>query len=122
MSELLIAHLAVGFSAILPSALLYLMNMNRTQDFIGYNTPRGLKSQETREFSVKYATKGMFWAGLATIGAQATFYFVTPGETGILLTSLVLTVTFIAVIIVTEIQLAARFDEEGKPKELRPRY
>lgn len=122
MNELLIAHIVVGFSAILPAALLYLMNRNRTKDFFGYNTPRGLKTQETREFSVKYATKGLFWAGLATVGSQATFYFVIPGETGILLSSLVLTVAFIVVLIMTEVQLAARFDEEGKPKEMRPRY
>ena len=122
MNEQLIGHLAIAFSAILPLALLYLLNMNRTKDFFGYNTPRGLKSQETREFSVKYATKGMFWAGLATLAAQVTFYFLIPGETGILLSSLVLTVALIVVLILTEVQLAARFDDEGKPKKMRPRY
>ncbi len=122
MSELMIAHIVIAFSALFPAALLEMINFKKTKDFVGYNTPRGLKTQETRKFSVKYATKGMFWAGLATVGLQTTFYFLIGGETAILLTSLVLTVAFIVVIILTEIQLAARFDEDGQPKALRPKY
>lgn len=122
MNELLLGHIVIAFSALFPAALLQMINHNKTEDFIGYNTPRGLKTQETREFSVKYATKGMFWAGLGTVGVQILLYFYVGGENAILLTALALTIGFITVIIVTEIQLAARFDEDGKLKEMTPRY
>ena len=122
MNELLIGHIVIAFSALFPAALLQMINYKKTKDFIGYNTARGLKSQETREFSVKYATKGMFWAGLATVCVQILLYFYVGGETAILLTALTMTLGFIIVLILTEVQLAARFDEDGKPKELLPKY
>lgn len=122
MDELLMVNIVVAFSALLPSALLELMNHNKTTDFVGYNTARGLKTQETRKFAVKYATKGMFWAGLSTVITQATLYFLVGGEATILIAALVMTVAFIAVVILTERALIANFDKDGKPKDLIPRY
>ena len=122
MDEMLIAHAVMAFSALLPAALLELMNLNRTKDFIGYNTPKGLKSQETRKFSVNYAKKGLFWAGLGTVTTQATLYFLVGGSASVLIPSGVMTLGFIVVLIMTETQLNARFDDEGKPREMRPRY
>jgi len=122
MNELLIGHIVMAFSALLPAGLLELMNHNKTKDFVGYNTPQGLKSQETRKFSVKYATKGLLWAGLGTVCIQAITYYFIGGETSILITALTLSVAFIVVIIATEVQLSARFDNDGKPKSTVPKY
>ena len=122
MNELIVANIAMAVSAILPWALLSLINHNKKKGFAGYNTSRGQLSEETRKFSAQFAAKGMLWAGLATIAVQATCYYLVGGETAILITGLAMTIGFIAVVVVTEIQLAARFDEEGKPKPLVPKY
>ncbi len=56
MNEILVGHIVIALSALLPAGLLEMINFGKTEDFIGYNTAKGLKTQETRKFSVKYAT------------------------------------------------------------------
>lgn len=115
-------HIIIAVSALLPAGLLYVMNLNKTESFIGYNTPRAHTSQETRKFSVLYARKGLLWAGLGTIFCQPPLYFLVGGTSAILLASLIMTIGFIVVLIMTEAQLNTRFDDKGKPKEMEPKY
>lgn len=117
MNELILAHIIIAVSALLPAALLKLINQKGTKKGVGFNTTRAHLSDETRAFSTRYATIGMFWAGIATVFIQVTLYFLTPGETGILITAGVMTVAFLAVTIMTQLELKKRFDDKGKPRE-----
>ncbi|MCE7993205.1 MAG: SdpI family protein [Roseivirga sp.] len=121
MNELLLAQLIMGVSALLPAGLMKLLNPDGTKS-IGYNTPTAHKSAETRTFANRYATRGMFWAGLGIVTVQVTLYFLLPGSTGILITAGVMTFGFLAVVGLTERELNQRFDKDGKPKEEYSRF
>jgi VIT1/CCC1 family predicted Fe2+/Mn2+ transporter len=117
MNELMLAHIIIAFSALLPAALLKLLNLKGTAKGVGFNTASAHLSDETRAFSTRYATTGMFWAGIATVFVQVTLYFLTPGEPAILITAGVMTVAFLAVTIMTQLELKKRFDDKGKPRK-----
>lgn len=116
MSEILWVHIIMAASALLPSGLMKLLNPDGTRKGLGYNTPSAHRSAETSTFANRYATKGMFWAGIGTITIQATLYFLVPDSTAILVTAGVMTFSFLTVVGLTERQISMRFDKEGKPK------
>lgn len=122
MDEMLLVHIIMAFSALLPALLMKLFNPNGTKKGPGYNTPTAHKSPETRTFANRYATTGMLWAGLVTITIQATLYFLLPDSAGILVTAGVMTFSFLVVVGLTERELSQRFDKDGKPKEEYSRF
>lgn len=122
MDEMLVVHIIMALSALLPAMLMKLLNPNGTKKGPGYNTPTAHRSPETRTFANQYATKGMFWAGLGTITVQATLYFLMSYTASILITAGVMTFSFLAVVGLTERELSLRFDKGGKPKEEYSRF
>lgn len=122
MDEIVWVHIILAFSALLPAGLMKLLNPDGTKKGPGYNTPGAHKTPETRTFANRYATKGMFWAGLATITIQATLFFLVSDSAGILITAGVMTFAFLAVVGLTERELSMRFDKDGKPKEGYSRF
>lgn len=122
MDEIVWVHIIMALSALLPAGLMKLLNPDGTKKGPGYNTPSAHKTQETRTFANRYATKGMFWAGLVTITIQATLYFLIPDTTNILITAGVMTFAFLTVVGLTERELSMRFDKDGKPKEGYSRF
>ncbi len=122
MNEMLWVHIIMALSALLPAGLMKLFNPDGTRKGPGYNTPAAHKTPETRTFANRYATKGMFWAGLGTLCIQATLYFLVSDSAAILITAGVMTFSFLTVVGLTEREISLRFDKDGKPKEGYSRF
>ncbi|GAB5523824.1 MAG: hypothetical protein Roseis2KO_16960 [Roseivirga sp.] len=122
MNEMLWVHTIMAVSALLPAGLMKLFNPDGTKKGPGYNTPSAHRTPETRTFANRFATKGMFWAGLGTICLQATLYFLVSDSAGILITAGVMTFAFLTVVGLTEREISLRFDKDGKPKEEYSRF
>ncbi|KOF02215.1 SdpI family protein [Roseivirga seohaensis] len=115
-NELLIVHLVIAFTVILPAVLMKLVVSEYPNTFVGYRTPASLRSKEAWDFAQPYSANLMLWSSGATLLTQVITYFTVPADTSILITSGVLVIGLAVVIILTELELKKRFDKKGNPK------
>lgn len=117
-SELIIAHVMLGFSSILVATLGKLVRPESPNGMVGYRTKRSMKSQAAWDFANEYAGNLMMWCSLATIAIQIFSYFVFSSEIALYITIGALMLGMFVAIGFTEYQLSQRFDKEGNPKQL----
>ncbi|MGW8121025.1 SdpI family protein [Roseivirga echinicomitans] len=115
-NELLIVHIMVAFSVMLPAVLMKLAVTEYPNTFVGYRTPASVRSKEAWDFAQAYSAKLLLWSAGVTLLTQAMTYFMLPGEASILVTTAVLLLGITAMIVMTEIALKKRFDKKGQPK------
>ncbi|GHE68191.1 SdpI family protein [Roseivirga thermotolerans] len=119
MTQALLIHAIIAFSALLPGVLMQFVNVESPNRWVGYRTPFSMKTQHTWEFANQFSAKAILWAGIITVAIQIVLYFVISSlEAQILITSGVMTLGFLMVIAITESKLHNRFDKDGMPKDL----
>lgn len=114
--ELLIIHLVVAFTVILPAVLMKLVVSEYPNTFVGYRTPASMRSKEAWDFAQPYSANLLLWSTGVTLLTQVVTYIMLPDEASILITSGVMVVGIAVVIIMTESGLKKRFDKKGNPK------
>ncbi|WP_323756717.1 SdpI family protein [Roseivirga sp.] len=114
--ELLIIHLVVAFTVILPAILMKLAVSEYPNTLMGYRTPASLRSKAAWDFAQAYSANLLLWSSGITLLAQVVTYIMLPDEASILITSGVMVVGIALVIIMTESGLKKRFDKKGNPK------
>lgn len=115
-STLIWVHILVAFSVVLPAVLMQFVNLDKPNNMLGYRTPTSLKSAETWRFANKCSANIMLWGTGITLTIQLVTALTMNQETAILITCGFLTFMLIGCLLYVEIELAKRFDKEGKPK------
>ncbi len=117
MSNTLIwVHILVAVSIILPGLLMQFVNLDKPNYTLGYRTPASLRSPEAWRFANQFSAKILLYGSAITLAVQLVTALFMEQETAILITCGVLTFVVIGCLIYVEIELAKRFDEDGKPK------
>lgn len=114
--ELIIVHLLIAFSIVLPAVLMKFVVSEYPNTFVGYRTPASVRSKEAWDFSQPYSANLLVWTAVFTLFTQIATFFTLPADTSIIVTTSVMVAGIALVIILTEIQLKKRFDKEGKPR------
>ncbi len=122
MDSIIWAHIVVAFSVVLPVGLMQFVDLEKPSDFLGYRTPASVRSPEAWKYANQMSKKLILWGSGITLTVQLFTAFTLNQVTSILITCGVLTVLYIAVLIVVEMQLRKRFDKEGKPKSGYARF
>ncbi len=117
MNELIIIHLVVAFTAILPAIIMRFVDTEKPNMWFGYRTPASLKSEHTWKFANEYSAKAMLWVGITTILTQIFLYLTFENEEGqILISAGVMTIGIFLVLGITESKMSNLFDKDGQPK------
>lgn len=115
-SELILAHICIGFSTFLAALLMKYAKADEPNKMMGYRTNRSMKSQEAWTFANNYSGNTMQWAALFALTLQIFSYFVFEPLTSVIIAASAISVALLIVVVLTELKLRQKFDENGKPK------
>lgn len=114
--ELIIGHIALAISAILPALLMRLVDLEKPNHWIGYRTSWSLKSDLTWQYANKKSADYLLWSALITIVFQLFAYFTFDLSASLNMTTAVYLTSLFFVIGVVERNLRKIFNKDGSLK------
>ena len=86
-TELIIVHVVMAFSIVLPAVLMKTIVTEYPNTFVGYRTPASVRSKEAWDFSQPYSANLLAWSAGVTILTQIATFFTLPADTSIMVTA-----------------------------------
>lgn len=110
---LIIAHLLIGPLVLLVSFIFSKYPPKKINHLYGYRTNRSMRNQECWEFANKHSLQLLYKVALLTCIVQAAGLLILDEETALLTATIVLVLTLIYSVFLTEKALKNTFDKEG---------
>lgn len=110
---MIFAHLFIGPLILIITLIFVKYPPKKINDFYGYRTSRSMINQDCWDFANKYSTALMWKSALATCISQLIAIIVLNEESALLTGVIVLIITLLYSVYLTEKALKKVFDKEG---------